>query len=131
MQQSGEVVYVVDDDISIREALTDSIEALKLTVISFDSAEAFLRYKRVDTVACLVLDLQLPQMDGLELQAHLARTTDLPIVFITGHGDIPSTVRAMKGGAMEFLTKPVERDVLTAAIRAALEVDRKKRARLK
>jgi FixJ family two-component response regulator len=129
VQPAGEVVYVVDDDISIREAMTELLEALKLAVISFESAESFLRHKRVDTAACLILDLQLPQMNGLELQKRLAETTNLPVIFITGHGDIPSSVRAMKGGAMEFLTKPVEHAVLTAAIRAALEANREARAR--
>jgi FixJ family two-component response regulator len=127
--QSGEVVYVVDDDISIREAMTGLLETLKLAVISFESAESFLGHKRVDTAACLILDLELPEMNGLELQTRLAQTADLPIIFITGHGDIPSSVRAMKGGAMEFLTKPVDHKVLTAAIRAALEVNRGTRAR--
>lgn len=129
MQQSGEVVYVVDDDISIREAMTGLLEELNLAVMSFESAESFLRHKRVDTAACLILDLQLPEMNGLELQKHLAQSTNLPVIFITGHGDIPSSVRAMKGGAMEFLTKPVDPEVLTAAIRAALEVNRDTRAR--
>jgi FixJ family two-component response regulator len=129
VQQSGEVVYVVDDDMSIREAMTELLVALKLPVISFESAESFLRHKRVDTAACLILDLELPEMNGLELQTRLAQTTNLPVIFITGHGDIPSSVRAMKGGAMEFLTKPVDHKVLTAAIRAALELNRDARAR--
>ena len=129
MQQSGEVIYVVDDDISIREAMTDLLVALKLAVISFESAESFLRHKRDDTAACLILDLELPEMNGLELQTRLSETTNLPVIFITGHGDIPSSVRAMKGGAMEFLTKPVDRKVLTAAIRAALDLNRDARAR--
>jgi FixJ family two-component response regulator len=129
LPQSGEVVYVVDDDISIREAMTGLLETLNLAVVSFESAESFLGHKRVDTAACLILDLELPEMNGLELQTRLAQTADLPIIFITGHGDIPLSVRAMKGGAMEFLTKPVDHKVLTAAIRAALEVNRGTRAR--
>ena len=129
MQQSGDVIYVVDDDISIREAMTDLLVALKLAVVSFESAESFLRHKRVDTAACLILDLELPEMNGLELQTRLSETTNLPVIFITGHGDIPSSVRAMKGGAMEFLTKPLDHEVLTAAIRAALELNRNARAR--
>jgi FixJ family two-component response regulator len=129
VQQYGEVVYVVDDDISIREAMTGLLEELNLAAMSFESAESFLRHRRVDTAACLILDLELPEMNGLELQKHLAQTTSLPVIFITGHGDIPSSVRAMKGGAMEFLTKPVDPEVLTAAIRAALEVNRDTRAR--
>ena len=129
MQQSGDVIYVVDDDISIREAMTDLLVALKLAVVSFESAESFLRHKRVDTAACLILDLELPEMNGLELQTRLSETTNIPVIFITGHGDIPSSVRAMKGGAMEFLTKPLDHEVLTAAIRAALELNRNARAR--
>ena len=129
MQQSGDVIYVVDDDISIREAMTDLLVALKLAVVSFESAESFLRHKRVDTAACLILDLELPEMNGLELQTRLSETTNIPVIFITGHGDIPSSVRAMKGGAIEFLTKPLDHEVLTAAIRAALELNRNTRAR--
>ena len=129
MQQSGDVIYVVDDDISIREAMTDLLVALKLAVVSFESAESFLRHKRVDTAACLILDLELPEMNGLELQTRLSETTNIPVIFITGHGDIPSSVRAMKGGAIEFLTKPLDHEVLTAAIRAALELNRTARAR--
>jgi FixJ family two-component response regulator len=127
--QSGDVIYVVDDDISIREAMTDLLVALKLAVVSFESAESFLRHKRVDTAACLILDLELPEMNGLELQTRLSETTNIPVIFITGHGDIPSSVRAMKGGAIEFLTKPLDHEVLTAAIRAALELNRNARAR--
>lgn len=129
MLQSGDVIYVVDDDISIREAMSDLLVALKLAVVSFESAESFLRHKRVDTAACLILDLELPEMNGLELQTRLSETTNIPVIFITGHGDIPSSVRAMKGGAIEFLTKPLDHEVLTAAIRAALELNRNARAR--
>jgi FixJ family two-component response regulator len=128
VQQSGEVVYLVDDDLSIREAMTGLLETLDLRVISFGSAEEFLRHERVDAAACLLLDLQLPEMSGLELQKRLAATPNLPVIFITGQGDIPSSVRAMKGGALEFLTKPVDRDALTAAISTALALDRKGRA---
>jgi FixJ family two-component response regulator len=129
VQQSGNVVYLVDDDVSIREAMTGLLETLALVVMSFESAESFLRHKRVDAAGCLILDLQLPEMDGFELQALLARTTNLPVIFITGYGDIPSSVRAMKGGAAEFLTKPVDQEVLAEAIRAALVVNRKSRKR--
>ena len=109
--------------------MTDLLVALKLAVVSFESAESFLRHKRVDTAACLILDLELPEMNGLELQTRLSETTNIPVIFITGHGDIPSSVRAMKGGAMEFLTKPLDHEVLTAAIREALELNRGARAR--
>jgi len=129
VKQCGEVVYLVDDDISIRESMTGLLEALGLVVISFDSAESFLRHERVDSAACLILDLQLPRMNGLELQNQLTQSESLPVIFITAHGDIPSSVRAMKGGAMEFLTKPVDREVLTAAIATALAFNRENRAR--
>jgi FixJ family two-component response regulator len=129
VKQCGEVVYLVDDDISIRESMTGLLEALGLVVISFDSAESFLQHERVDTAACLILDLQLPQMNGLELQKRLAQSESLPVIFITAHGDIPSSVRAMKGGAMEFLTKPVDREALMATITTALALNRENRAR--
>ena len=129
VKQTGEVVYLVDDDISIREAMTELLELLGLAVISFESAESFLRHERADSAACLILDLQLPQMSGLELQRRLAQSSNLPVIFITGHGDIPSSVRAMKGGALEFLTKPVDREALTLAVRAALDLNRNSRVR--
>jgi len=129
VKQNGEVVYLVDDDISIREAMTELLELLGLVVISFESAESFLRHERADSAACLILDLQLPEMSGLELQRRLAQSSNLPVIFITGHGDIPSSVRAMKGGALEFLTKPVDREALTLAVRAALDLNRDSRVR--
>ena len=119
---------MVDDDVSVREAITGLLETLHLTVISFDSAESFLRHQRLDTAACLILDLELPQMDGLELQMRLSENTGLPIIFLTGHGDIPSSVRAMKRGAIEFLTKPVDVKALTAAIGLGLQLNRATRA---
>ena len=129
VKQTGEVVYLVDDDISIREAMTELLELLGLAVISFESAESFLRHERADSAACLILDLQLPEMSGLELQRRLAQSSNLPVIFITGHGDVPSSVRAMKGGALEFLTKPVDREALTLAVRAALDLNRDNRVR--
>jgi FixJ family two-component response regulator len=126
VKQSGEVVYLVDDDESVREAIVDLLESLQLAVISFESAAGFLRHQRLDTAACLVLDLQLPEMSGLVLQEQLGGKS-LPIVFITAHGDIPSSVRAMKAGAIEFLTKPVDREALIAAIRTAFARDRENR----
>lgn len=129
MKQAGEVVYLVDDDLSVREAMTGLLEALGLAVVSFDSAESFLRHQRSDSVACLLLDLQLPEMNGLELQEHLAARPNLPVIFITAHGDIPLSVRAMKRGALEFLTKPVDREALLAAVRTAFALNREARAR--
>jgi len=127
VKQSGEVVYLVDDDESVREAIADLLESLQLVVISFESAAGFLRHQRLDTAACLVLDLQLPEMSGLVLQEQLVCKASLPIIFITAHGDIPSSVRAMKAGAIEFLTKPVDREALIAAIRTAFARDREDR----
>jgi FixJ family two-component response regulator len=129
VKQSGEVVYLVDDDPSIREAIADLLESAQMNVITFESAAAFLSHKRSDTAGCLVLDLQMPEMSGLELQERLGRESSLPIIFITGQGDIPSSVRAMKAGAVEFLTKPLDRQALIAAIHTALVSDRENRQR--
>jgi len=126
--QLGEVVYLVDDDTSFRESIAYLLGAYEMEVISFDSAVNFLRYKRLDTAACLVLDLQLPEMNGLDLQERLGDSAP-PIIFITGHGDISSSVRAMKAGAIEFLTKPVDREALIIAVRTALARDRDNRVR--
>jgi FixJ family two-component response regulator len=119
------VVFVVDDDASVREALGRLIRSAGLRVEAFASAEAFLARPRADGPACLVLDVRLPDLSGLDLQRRMAEASnEIPIVFITGHGDIPTTVRAMKAGAMEFLTKPlVDGDVLES-IRQALARDR-------
>src|SRR6266566_5172988 len=109
-------VFVVDDDPSIREALSGLMRSVKLRVETFSSAQEFLRRDRPEAPACLVLDIRLPGLDGLELQQQLIRDrVHLPIIFITGHGDIPMSVRAMKAGAVEFLTKPFRgRDLLRA-----------------
>lgn len=129
MQQSGGIIYLVDDDVSVREAMAGLLASMDFKVISFESAETFLRHERADTAACLILDLQLPKMNGLDLQRRLGQSANLPIIFISGHGDIPSSVRAIKGGAIEFLTKPVDSHALITAIRAALDADREARAR--
>jgi FixJ family two-component response regulator len=119
------MVFVVDDDASIREALSSLIESVGLRVETFASAQEFLRYKRPVTPACLVLDVRLPGVTGLELQRKLAPArTCIPIIFITGHGDIPMSVRAMKAGAVEFLPKPFSNDELLDAIQLAIERDR-------
>lgn len=129
MKQLGEVVYLVDDDEGVREAIADLLESAQMTVISFESAASFLSHERLDAAGCLVLDLQLPEIGGLDLQERLGGESDLPIVFITGHGDIPSSVRAMKAGALEFLTKPVDRKVLIAAVQTAFTRNRENRER--
>ena len=126
------VVIVVDDDQSVRSSLKFLIGTVGLRVESFDSAEAFLDGKMPDITSCLVLDVRLRGLSGLDLQRELAaRNLRLPIVFITGHGDIPMSVRAMKAGAVEFLTKPFRDQDLLDAIRTALERDRGRRAQEK
>ena len=122
------VVFVVDDDPSVRSSLKFLISTVGLHVETFDSAEAALQNLTPDAPACLVLDVRLRGLSGLDLQSELAaRNCQVPIVFITGHGDIPMTVRAMKAGAVEFLTKPFRDQDLLDAVRVALERDRARR----
>jgi FixJ family two-component response regulator len=123
------IVFVVDDDASLRQALKSLLRSVGLRVEVFGSAADFLKYKLPDAAACLVLDIRLPGVSGLDFQAELA-TADIhiPIIFITGHGDIPMTVRAMKAGAVEFLTKPFRDQDLLDAVQAALERDRARHA---
>jgi len=118
------IVFVVDDDISVRESLELFIKAAGWQPETFASALAFLSRPRPTVPCCLVLDVTLPGLSGLELQKQLAERTDMPIIFITGHGDVPMTVQAMKAGAVEFLTKPFTNDVLLDAIRGAIERSR-------
>src|ERR1700723_2296508 len=115
------IVFVFDDDISVRESLESLIRCEGWQPETFASAQEFLNYSRVHVPNCLVLDVSLPGLNGLDLQRLVAdERTDMPIIFITGHGDVPMTVQAMKAGAVEFLTKPFSDDVLLRAIRAAL-----------
>jgi len=114
------IVFVVDDDISVREALEGLISYVGWKVETFSSAEAFLARPRVLAPNCLILDLSLPDLNGLALQERLVDRIDMPIIFVTGYGDIPTTVRAMKAGAVEFLTKPIADDTLLNAIERAL-----------
>jgi FixJ family two-component response regulator len=118
------IVFVVDDDYRIREALSSLISSVGLRVAVFDSAAEFLESEKPDAPACLVLDLQLPGTSGLELQQQLVTRDAPPIIFISGHGDIPSSVRAMKNGAVEFLSKPFNEQELLQAIDAAIARDR-------
>jgi FixJ family two-component response regulator len=127
MNPTDEIVYLVDDDSRLREALRGLLEAHGRTVVAFDSAQAYLSHARADAAACLVLDLELPGTNGLELQQRLGAGTGPPIIFISGRGDIPKTVRAMKAGAIEFLTKPVLPDTLLSAVDTALALDRQAR----
>jgi len=121
------IVFVVDDDISVRESLELLIRSEGWEPEAFASAQEFLAHPRMHVPSCLVLDVSLPGLNGLELQKRVAiERTDVPIIFITGHGDVPMTVQAMKAGAVEFLTKPFSDDVLLRAIRNA--IDRSKTA---
>jgi FixJ family two-component response regulator len=116
------VVFVVDDDISVRESLESLIRFAGWRPQVFASAQEFLSAPRVPAPSCLVLDVELPDLNGLDLQKRIATDrVDMPIIFITGHGDVPMTVRAMKAGAVEFLTKPYGDEVLLSAIRQAIE----------
>lgn len=129
VESERSVVFVVDDDARVREALTTLLESAGFEVISFPSATAFLEADRPDAAGCLLLDLDLPDISGLELQAELLEQQAPPIVFLTGHGDIPSSVKAMKAGAVEFLSKPAGDAELMRAIAAAIDVDRAARRR--
>lgn len=119
------IVFIVDDDVSVRESLELLIQDEGWHAETFESAQDFLNHPRVALPSCLVLDVSLPGLNGLELQQRIAtERTDMPIIFITGHGDIPMTVRAMKAGAIEFLTKPFNDEALLKAIGQALERSR-------
>jgi FixJ family two-component response regulator len=120
--QQKPIVFVVDDDVSVRESLDLLIKFAGWQSETFASAVDFLARPRTTTPSCLVLDVSLPDLDGLELQKLIAsERTDMPIIFITGHGDVPMTVQAMKAGAVEFLTKPFDDEVLLSAIRHAIK----------
>jgi RNA polymerase sigma factor (sigma-70 family) len=122
------VVFVVDDDPSVRSSLKFLLSTVGLQVESFDSADAFLRKKSAGAPSCLVLDVRLPGLSGIDIQRELAaRKIRIPIIFLTGHADIPMSVRAMKAGAVEFLTKPFRDQDLLDAVRVALEKDRASR----
>lgn len=130
MKPVDPIVFVVDDDLSVREALSSLIRSVGLRVETFASAHDFLRYQRPDVTACLVLDVRMPGLSGLDLQRELAHSEQpIPIIFITGHGDIPMSVRAMKAGAIEFLPKPFRDEDLLDAIREGLERDQVARQR--
>ena len=128
MSNVAPVVFVVDDDPSVRRAIQRLVESVGLQVELFGSAQEFLRSERPDAPSCLVLDIRLPGISGLDFQRQLAEANiHIPIIFITAHGDIPMTVRAMKAGAVEFLTKPFRDQDLLDAIQIALERDRTRR----
>jgi FixJ family two-component response regulator len=131
--EAESLVFVVDDDASVRQALTSLLQSVALRVEAFGSVADFLKDRRLGNgvaAACLILDVRLPGVSGLDFQAELARAdTHLPIIFITGHGDIPMTVRAMKAGAVEFLIKPFREQDLLDAVQLALQRDRDRRIR--
>ena len=131
--EADSLVFVVDDDASMRQAVTSLLQSVALRVEAFGSAADFLKKGRIAngiTAACLILDIRLPGVSGLDFQAELAKAdTHLPIIFISGHGDIPMTVRAMKAGAIEFLTKPFRDQDLLDAVQLAFQRDRDRRVR--
>lgn len=128
MTDVPQVVFVVDDDASSRTSLTNLLRSVGLTVQTFSSAPEFLAARRPETPSCLVLDVRLPGVSGLDLQRRMAEAgAGIPIIFVTGHGDIPMSVEAMKAGAVEFLTKPYRDQALLDAVHQALERDRRTR----
>jgi FixJ family two-component response regulator len=127
-RQSKAVIAIVDDDVSVRDGLASLIRSEGWRAETFASAQEFLARPRTETPACLVLDLQLPDLSGLDLQKRMAEVgLEIPIVFLTGHGNIPASVRAMKAGAVEFLTKPFDDEEILHAIQEAIERDRHNR----
>jgi len=125
---SNEMVYIVDDDASVVDALSSLLRANGKQVQMFTSGQDFLDFERRDSCACLILDLRMPGLNGLQVQESIAAQMTIPVIFITGRGDVPSTVTAMKGGAVDFLTKPIDESALLASIDQALEQDRKLRS---
>jgi FixJ family two-component response regulator len=130
MSDTGALVYVVDDDPSAREGVAGLLRSAGLMARTFASAQEFLATPRADAPSCLVLDVNLPALSGLDLQQELAKSGDqIPIIFLTGHGDIPMTVRAVKAGAVDFLTKPFDDEDLLNAIRQCIASDGKQETR--
>jgi len=126
MTKTSPLIYVVDDDASVREALSSLIRSVGLRVEAFASAQEFLAHPQADAPSCLVLDVQLPGLSGLDLQQELAKADiQIPIIFLTGHGDIPTSVRAIKAGALEFLTKPFNDEDLLDAIQQGIARDQR------
>jgi len=128
MTEQKPIVFVIDDDASMRRSLESLLRSVGLDVSVFTSAPEFMQSARVDAPGCLVLDVRLPGMSGLAFQQELVKAgIALPVIFVTGHGDVPMSVRAMKAGAVEFLTKPFDDQVLLDAVHAAIERDRARR----
>jgi FixJ family two-component response regulator len=130
IKEADPIVFVVDDDLSVREGVESLLRSVGLRVETFRTAQEFSRHSRPEAPACVVLDVRLPGVSGLDLQRELMRTAaPIPIIFITGHGDVPMSVQAMKAGAVEFLTKPFREQELLDAIREAIGRDRVERRR--
>jgi FixJ family two-component response regulator len=127
MAPSSKMVYIVDDDADVLDALSSLLRAHGKQVQMFTSGKGFLDFERHDSCACLILDLRLPGLNGLQVQELIAAQTTIPVIFMTGRGDVPSAVWAMKAGAMDFLAKPIDETTLLAGIEKAFEQDRKLR----
>jgi FixJ family two-component response regulator len=121
------IIFIVDDDRRIREAMTELLSSLEMHAVAFGSAAEYIAFPKPDLPACLLLDIELPDVNGLELQKRITQGNEVPIVFVTGHGDIPSSVRAIKAGAVDFLTKPFRDVDLLRAIQSALTQSRESR----
>ncbi|MBZ9891498.1 response regulator [Mesorhizobium sp. BR1-1-3] len=129
MEGSDQVIFLVDDDIHVRESISDFLASAGFRCVAVGSVSEYLEYRRPDLPSCIVLDVELPGVSGLEFHEQIASGDHPPVVFITGHGDIPSTVRAMKRGAVDFLTKPFQESDLLIAIKAGIERDRERRSK--
>jgi FixJ family two-component response regulator len=127
MEPTNELVYIVDDEASVGQALSALLRSSGKHVRLFRSGQEFLDFARRDSCACLILDLKMPGLGGLEVQRLISAKSSIPVIFLTGRGDIPSTVKAMKGGAVDFLTKPVDEDALQNSVERALRQDRASR----
>jgi len=123
------IIFIVDDDRRIRESMTELLASLDMHAVAFGSAAEYIACTKPDLPACLILDIELPDINGLELQRRITQSTDVPIVFVTGHGDIPSSVRAIKAGAVDFLTKPFKEADLLRAIQSALTQSREAKSK--
>lgn len=127
MSDSDQIVFVLDDDFRVREALSELLASVGLRAVTFGTAAEYIEFQKPDLPACLILDVDLPDVNGLDLQKQLDGLGHPPIVFVTGKGDIPSSVRAIKAGAVDFLTKPFGREALLEAVRGAIARDREER----
>src|SRR4029453_16036700 len=121
---AGEIVYLIDDDCGVRHSVSALLESAHMSVVAFDSAATCLQQSRANEASCILLDLQLPGISGLDLQSKLAEQNSPPVIFISGRSDVTPPGRAMKGGPIEFQVKPVPSDVLLAAVRAAIAKDK-------